>query len=61
MVDGTAVGMVYAKARNTDDLGYARDHSGLADAVATLQRGDRSPIASGECAVTRTRSPRNDP
>lgn len=49
MVDGTAVGMVYAKARNTDDLGYALDHSGLADAVATLQRGDRSPIASGEC------------
>ncbi|MGI9613531.1 MAG: trypsin-like peptidase domain-containing protein [Acidimicrobiales bacterium] len=49
VADGLAVGVVYAKARSSETLGYALDGSELADALATLQAGDRQPVPSGDC------------
>jgi S1-C subfamily serine protease len=49
VVDGEAVGMVYAKARSTDDLGYALDESELVDAIASIDPGYRGSVSSGEC------------
>ena len=47
--DGNVVGMIYAKARDVDNLGYALAHQELADALTGLGSENRSPIESGRC------------
>lgn len=49
VVDGVAVAMVYAKARNVDGVGFALDEKELADAIEAAGNATPGPIDSGRC------------